>query len=350
MAAAQEDRHVVPGARRHRLHRRRGRVGRAPRLQRLGQVDPAEARLRRPASPTAGRVLTRGRVAGLIEVGAGFHPDLSGRENVYLNAAILGMTQGGDRRALRRDRRVQRDRRVHRHRGQALLLRACSCASRSRSRSTPNSTSSSSTRSSRSAMRRSARSARPRSAELIDAGKTLLVVSHDLDMVSETSATGASCSATASSSSTARCPRPSPASRDPGEQTHGGRRCSRAASAYGSGSAGPSSSFASGKAIVEHTLERLEASPSIDEVVITMNAASIDELDPHARPAIHETLGGAAGRRDAQRLHEARLAALPDSADVLRGRSVVVFGGSHGIGASIARQARAAGARVHAFS
>ena len=43
--------------------------------------------------PDTGRVLTRGRVAGLIEVGAGFHPDLSGRENVYLNAAILGMSQ-----------------------------------------------------------------------------------------------------------------------------------------------------------------------------------------------------------------------------------------------------------------
>ncbi|WP_261166031.1 ABC transporter ATP-binding protein [Microbacterium sp. Marseille-Q6965] len=42
--------------------------------------------------PDAGRVFTRGRVAGLIEVGAGFHPDLSGRENVYLNAAILGMS------------------------------------------------------------------------------------------------------------------------------------------------------------------------------------------------------------------------------------------------------------------
>lgn len=42
-------------------------------------------------APDAGEVLTRGRVAGLIEVGAGFHPELSGRENVYLNAAILGM-------------------------------------------------------------------------------------------------------------------------------------------------------------------------------------------------------------------------------------------------------------------
>lgn len=41
--------------------------------------------------PDSGGVFTRGRVAGLIEVGAGFHPDLSGRENVYLNAAILGM-------------------------------------------------------------------------------------------------------------------------------------------------------------------------------------------------------------------------------------------------------------------
>ncbi|WP_460531847.1 ABC transporter ATP-binding protein [Humibacter ginsengiterrae] len=43
--------------------------------------------------PDGGRVLTRGRVAGLIEVGAGFHPDLSGRENVFLNAAILGMSR-----------------------------------------------------------------------------------------------------------------------------------------------------------------------------------------------------------------------------------------------------------------
>ena len=44
-------------------------------------------------SPDSGEVLTRGRVAGLIEVGAGFHPDLSGRENIFLNAAILGMNK-----------------------------------------------------------------------------------------------------------------------------------------------------------------------------------------------------------------------------------------------------------------
>ncbi|BDZ38808.1 ABC transporter ATP-binding protein [Microbacterium suwonense] len=44
-------------------------------------------------TPDSGSILTRGRVAGLIEVGAGFHPDLSGRENIYLNAAILGMSK-----------------------------------------------------------------------------------------------------------------------------------------------------------------------------------------------------------------------------------------------------------------
>jgi ABC-2 type transport system ATP-binding protein len=47
--------------------------------------------------PTSGRVLTRGRVAGLIDVGAGMHPDLTGRENIYLNAAILGMSQAETR-------------------------------------------------------------------------------------------------------------------------------------------------------------------------------------------------------------------------------------------------------------
>lgn len=44
-------------------------------------------------SPDDGEVLTRGRIAGLIEVGAGLHPDLSGRENIFLNGAILGMTE-----------------------------------------------------------------------------------------------------------------------------------------------------------------------------------------------------------------------------------------------------------------
>ncbi len=48
--------------------------------------------------PDAGEVLTRGRIAGLIATGAGFHPQLTGRDNVFLNAAILGMTEQETRR------------------------------------------------------------------------------------------------------------------------------------------------------------------------------------------------------------------------------------------------------------
>jgi len=44
-------------------------------------------------APTCGRVDVSGRVAALLELGAGFHPEFSGRENVYLNAAILGLSQ-----------------------------------------------------------------------------------------------------------------------------------------------------------------------------------------------------------------------------------------------------------------
>lgn len=43
--------------------------------------------------PTQGRITTHGRIASLLELGAGFHPDLTGRENVYLNASILGLTR-----------------------------------------------------------------------------------------------------------------------------------------------------------------------------------------------------------------------------------------------------------------
>jgi ABC-2 type transport system ATP-binding protein len=43
--------------------------------------------------PTSGSVRTRGRISGLIATGAGFHPQMTGRENIYMNAAILGMTK-----------------------------------------------------------------------------------------------------------------------------------------------------------------------------------------------------------------------------------------------------------------
>lgn len=49
--------------------------------------------LARITDPTLGRVVIHGRVASLLEVGTGFHPELTGRENIYLNGAILGMTK-----------------------------------------------------------------------------------------------------------------------------------------------------------------------------------------------------------------------------------------------------------------
>jgi lipopolysaccharide transport system ATP-binding protein len=49
--------------------------------------------LSRVTAPTSGEIKVKGRIASLLEVGTGFHPDLTGRENIYLNGAILGMTK-----------------------------------------------------------------------------------------------------------------------------------------------------------------------------------------------------------------------------------------------------------------
>ena len=49
--------------------------------------------LSRVTSPTTGQIKAKGRIASLLEVGTGFHPELTGRENIYLNGAILGMTK-----------------------------------------------------------------------------------------------------------------------------------------------------------------------------------------------------------------------------------------------------------------
>jgi len=49
--------------------------------------------LSKVTKPTTGKIFTKGRIASLLEVGTGFHPEMTGRENVFLNGAILGMTR-----------------------------------------------------------------------------------------------------------------------------------------------------------------------------------------------------------------------------------------------------------------
>ena len=54
----------------------------------------------RVINPTSGRITVEGKVTGLLELGAGFHPDLTGRENIFLNGAILGFSRAEVRRKL----------------------------------------------------------------------------------------------------------------------------------------------------------------------------------------------------------------------------------------------------------
>ncbi len=84
--------------------------------------------LSRITPPTEGEARLRGRVGALLEVGTGFHPELTGRENVFLNGAILDMRRAGDPAEVRRDRRVRRRRALHRHPGEALLERDADAA------------------------------------------------------------------------------------------------------------------------------------------------------------------------------------------------------------------------------
>ncbi len=66
--------------------------------------------LTRITAPTSGRAIISGRVGSLLEVGTGFNPELTGRENVFLNGSILGMKRREIQRKLRRHRGVLGDR------------------------------------------------------------------------------------------------------------------------------------------------------------------------------------------------------------------------------------------------
>ena len=49
--------------------------------------------LSRVTTPTTGKIMAKGRIASLLEVGTGFHPEMTGRENIYMNGSIMGMTK-----------------------------------------------------------------------------------------------------------------------------------------------------------------------------------------------------------------------------------------------------------------
>ena len=84
--------HHLYGAQRRQLYSKQ-RGGRGyHRLQRRGQSTLLKL-LTHVTAPTSGDIDLYGRVASMLEVGTGFHPEMTGRGNVYLNGAILGMTR-----------------------------------------------------------------------------------------------------------------------------------------------------------------------------------------------------------------------------------------------------------------
>ena len=104
------------------LRGRRRRVLRDRRAQRLGQEHAAEVPGRDLRGRRRARSRSRGRLSPFIELGVGFNPDLTARDNVIINAIMLGLTRKRGARALRRDHRLRRARGVPRPQAQELLV------------------------------------------------------------------------------------------------------------------------------------------------------------------------------------------------------------------------------------
>lgn len=90
--------------------------------------------LSRITAPSSGQIKQKGRMASLLEVGTGFHPDLTGRENVFLNGAILGMRKAEVRQRLDEIVEFAGVLSLFRHSCKALFFRhvclACLCSGR----------------------------------------------------------------------------------------------------------------------------------------------------------------------------------------------------------------------------
>ena len=184
-AASVQLAHVRRAARgRRRLGRHRARrVLRDRRSQRVRARARCSSASPGSTSPTPAACRVDGRLSPFIELGVGFNADLTARDNVLINAVMLGLSRREAQAPLRRDHRVRRARGVHRPQAEELLVghERPAGASRSRSRSTP--TCCSSTRCSRSATRRSSRSASSSSSGSRAAGKTIIFVTHDMGAV-----------------------------------------------------------------------------------------------------------------------------------------------------------------------
>ena len=79
--------------------------------------------LSRITEPTVGRVQLEGRVSSLLEVGTGFHPELTGRENIFLNGAILGMTRAEIKKKFDEIVSFCGSGKISRHSGEMVLIR-----------------------------------------------------------------------------------------------------------------------------------------------------------------------------------------------------------------------------------